>query len=153
MTDIIGVDTDWLVQLVFAGHPSHTTAKRYWDEQVAAGTQIGLTPQVLAELVHLVTDAKRFDSPCSMREAVDFAARWWNAAGVTQVFPTSDSVQLALNWMTKFQLGRKRVLDTQLAATFHVHGISKILTLNVRDFVVFDIFEIVDFTGPQKLKG
>ncbi len=152
MTDVIGVDTDWLVQLVFAQHSSHDDAKRFWDNQIASGIQIGIAPQVLAELVHLISDGKRFESPCSMIDAISFAARWWRADGVVQLFPTNDSAQLAWDWMKQYQLGRKRVLDTQLAATFHVHGISRNLTLNARDFTVFGVFEIVDFMNSHSPK-
>jgi hypothetical protein len=59
------------------------------------------------------------------------------------IFPTAESVQLGWQWMRQFHLGRKRILDTQLAATFHTHGISRILTSNSRDYRVFGCFEIV----------
>jgi predicted nucleic acid-binding protein len=154
MTDAIGVDTDWLVQLAMADHPNHDRARRFWDVRVAAGTQMALAPQVMAELVHLITDGRRFGTPSTIpEEALEFASRMWLAVGIVQVFPTVASFALAWEWMTKYQLGRKRVLDTQLAATLHSHGISKILTLNPRDYSVFGVFEMMETSEDSELKG
>jgi predicted nucleic acid-binding protein len=152
MIERIGVDTNWLVQLAMANHPGHDAAFRFWNERISAGTQMALTPLVMAELVHLITDGRRFATPSTMPDALAFATRWWHARGIVQLFPTSASVLLAWKWMEKFHLGRKRVLDTQLATTFHVHGISKILSLNPRDYTVFGVFEILDPNSTTEAK-
>jgi hypothetical protein len=47
--------------------------------------------------------------------------------------------------MVEFQLGRKRILDTQYAALLHAHGVRRLLTNNPDDFRVFGVFEIVMF--------
>ncbi len=38
-------------------------------ESLAAGDRIAIAPQVLAEFIHIVTDARRFTKPLSMDEA------------------------------------------------------------------------------------
>jgi predicted nucleic acid-binding protein len=45
--------------------------------------------------------------------------------------------------VTQFSLGRKRLLDTLLAATFHQAGIHSILTTNAADFAVFGVFTCI----------
>jgi hypothetical protein len=35
------------------------------------------------------------------------------------------------------------ILDTQLAAIFHMAGVHRLLTSNSADFVVFGVFEII----------
>jgi hypothetical protein len=40
-------------------------------------------------------------------------------------------------------LGRKRLLDTLLAATYHQAGVQSLLTTNPGDFVVFGVFTCV----------
>jgi hypothetical protein len=45
--------------------------------------------------------------------------------------------------MRKYRLGRKRVLDTELAAAYSVAGITELLTLNEADFRVFGKFSFV----------
>ena len=43
--------------------------------------------------------------------------------------------------MEKFSLGRKRILDTTLAATYHERGIKALATANPADFAIFGVFE------------
>jgi len=56
---------------------------------------------------------------------------------VHQVFPNHDSTALFLDWMQRHKLGRKRILDTQLAALFWSAGVRQILTANPADFQIF----------------
>ena len=48
-----------------------------------------------------------------------------------------------LRWMRQFNLGRKRILDTHLAAILHTAGARRLLTSNAKDFTVFNVFEII----------
>jgi hypothetical protein len=52
-------------------------------------------------------------------------------------------VRLCLRWLRERHLGRKRILDTQLAATLHRHGVRRLLASNPDDFRVFGVFELV----------
>ncbi len=80
-----------------------------------------------------------------MTEAIRWLRDW-----STEVLPmwlksSDEAVERWLKWMTEFQLGRKRLLDTQYAALLHVHGVRRLLTNNPDDFRVFNVFEIVTF--------
>jgi len=44
---------------------------------------------------------------------------------------------LFLDWMQRHQLGRKRILDTQLAAILWTAGVRRLLTANPADFHLF----------------
>lgn len=143
MTLPIGLDTNWLVQWAVVESPAHSVVRTQLQALVAQGEKLALTPQVASEFVHIVTDTSRFARPLSMEEAWTDIAHWWNAPEVVQCFPTAISVQLGWDWMRQHRLGRKRVLDTQLAATFYSHGIDRILTTNARDFTVFGCFTIL----------
>jgi hypothetical protein len=50
---------------------------------------------------------------------------------------------LFLAWMDEFRLGRKRLLDTLLAATYHRAGVERLASTNWRDFAVYGVFELV----------
>ena len=138
-----GIDTSWLIEVELREHSRHGAARATLKRLAEAAETLVLTPQVLSEFVHAVTDGKRFQHPLSMGEAVEAAEHWWNADSVKQVFPTIESVLLGFHWMRQYDLGRKRILDTQLAATFHVHGVKRILTSNARDYQIFGCFEVV----------
>jgi hypothetical protein len=46
------------------------------------------------------------------------------------------------------QLGRKRVLDPLLAATYRAAGVTSLLTLNAADFMVFGEFACLPVVLP-----
>ena len=137
-----GIDTSWLIEVAIREHAEHIAARATLSRLSEAGEALVLTPQVLSEFVHAVTDEKRFQHPLSMSDAIEVAEVWWNADSVLQIFPTLESVRLGFHWMRQYDLGRKRILDTQLAATFYTHGITRILTSNARDYRVFGCFEL-----------
>jgi predicted nucleic acid-binding protein len=97
---------------------------------------------VLAEFVHIITDPRRCTRPLTIKDALDRAEQLWNAAETLQIFPAADAVTQFFDWMRQHRLGRKRLLDTQLAATFHVAGINSILSLNQADFELFGCFTV-----------
>ncbi len=137
-----GIDTSWLIEAELREHARHVAARTALKRLSEAAEMLVLVPQVLNEFVHAVTDGKRFQHPLSISEAIEVAEHWWNADSVRQIFPTLESVRLGFQWMRQYDLGRKRVLDTQLAATFYTHGVTRILTSNVRDYRVFGCFEL-----------
>lgn len=135
---MIGADTTFLVQLelveVSAHQSAHTLLRR---EVLEPKLPLALAPQVLAEFIHVVTDPRRFQKPLTSAEAIAKARFWWNAAEVRHVFPSHESTLLLLDWMQQHHLGRKRILDTQLASTLWTAGARQLLTANPSDFQIF----------------
>jgi hypothetical protein len=78
-----------------------------------------------------------------MEQAIGKARFWWNAAEVRHVYPTWDAAVIFLDWLAKYQLDRKRLLVTQLAATLYAAGVRRIVTSNARDYALFGTFEII----------
>ncbi len=140
---MIGIDSSFLVGLETQGHPFACACREMFDLLTANSETLALQPSVLSEFVHTVTDARRLTSPLSVTEALDRAWEWWNAEGLVQVFPNAESTELFLAWMLKYRLGRKRLNDTQLAAAYWTADVKRIVTLNAKDFAVFDCFEII----------
>lgn len=139
---MIGVDTSFLVGLAVREDPSH---RRCWEvfEQDVLGqpASMGIAAQALAEFCHVVTDERRFEHPLAMRDALDLCEQWWNAEETHQAVVDAEVGVLFLAWMREFRLGRKRLLDTMLAATYHTSGCRRIATTNWRDFAAFGVFE------------
>lgn len=140
-----GIDTDFLVAAEIRDHPFHHEAEALLQALLAGGHDLAVVPQTLAEFIHVVTDGKRMPRPLAMAEAVARAEHWWQAAEVVRVFPDGPVVTDFLTWLKRHQLGRKRLLDTMLAATFQRAGVKKLITNNEGDFKVLGIFEIVTF--------
>lgn len=140
---IRGVDTTFLVELEVAGHPHHQAARDRLTGLLSLGDSLAIAPQVLAEFVHVVTDPKRFSEPLTMDQALARSRTWWDAQEVVRTFPSDDSCRLFLQWMVEYRLGRKRLLDTLLAATYFSQGVRSILSTNARDYSVFGCFEVI----------
>jgi predicted nucleic acid-binding protein len=138
-----GLDTTFLIQAEVSEHPEHGASRDLLHRLLAEGDALSLAPQVLSEFVHIVTDPRRFERPLSMGQALSRAEHWWQATEVSQVFPSERSTSLFLRWMVEHRLGRKRLLDTQLAATYHAAGVACMVTTNARDFSIFGCFSIL----------
>jgi predicted nucleic acid-binding protein len=98
---------------------------------------------VLAEFIHVVIDPKRFTAPLSMTAARDLAQKWWTAHEVIHVVPGDTAVAQFFVWHRSLGLGRKRILDTCLAATYQGAGINSLLTTNADDFAILGAFQCV----------
>ena len=139
-----GIDTTFLVQVEIKGHPGHARAREHLSRMLDAEDRLALAPQVMAEFIHVVTDPKRFAEPLDVTSATTRAEHWWSAEEVRQVSPDDHAVRLFLHWMADHRLGRKRLLDTMLAATYYAAGVTSIVSTNARDFRVFGAFDIVE---------
>jgi hypothetical protein len=110
---------------------------------LAPATELPIAPQVLAEFIHIVTDPRRFAHPLDMTAAGQVAGQWWTAGNVVRVFPDAGATRQFLDWLNQFSLGRQRLLDTLLAATYRQAGIPSLLSTNPADFGVFHIFTCI----------
>ena len=63
------------------------------------------------------------------------------------MFPDEEAASQFLDWLDRFKLGRKRLLDTLLAATYHRAGVRSLLTTNPDDFRVFGCFDLITPSG------
>jgi predicted nucleic acid-binding protein len=145
---IHGLDTGFLVAAELMEHAEHIAARDTLARLLAAGDFIGIAPQVLAEFIHVVTDSRRFAQPLDMTAARRLAEQWWTAREVVRVFPDDGATRQFLAWLQQFSLGRKRLLDTLLAATYQAAGIQSLLTTNPSDFAVFGVFTCITPSGP-----
>ena len=141
---MIGVDTSYLVALAIREHPHHDRSRALFEDEIVGGTAtMAVAAQVLAEFCHVVTDERRFERPLAMTDAVDLCEQWWTAQESRPVTVDADIGSLFLAWMHEHRLGRKRLLNTLLAATYHRAGVVRLASTNWRDFTVFGVFEVV----------
>ncbi len=141
---IYGVDTSFLVQIEVVEQPGHAQAHQLKNRILSDKITLGLVPQVLSEFIHVVTDPRRFERPLTAEQAVERSRIWWNLAEVRGLEVNGEAVSRFHDWMIQHRLGRKRILDTMLAATFDVHGISHVITSDQSGFSGFGVFTVVD---------
>jgi len=140
-----GIDTDYLVAREIRDHLHHEGADLLLKRLLDSGHDFAVAPQTLAEFIHVVTDPRRMKEPLDMGEAIQRAESWWQAKEIVRLFPNDRSVSDWLAWLDRQRLGRRRLLDTLLAATMSSHGIKKFITNNESDSGVLDAFDIIRY--------
>jgi len=124
---VIGIDTSFLVAFELREHPSHHSARTLAESRREEG--FAMSTQIPAEFLHVVTDPRRFAG--------------WRAREV-RIVPTGDAVGVRfLDLVRHHHLGRKRLLDTLLAATYLEAGVHVIATTDARDFGHFEGLGVV----------
>lgn len=139
---MIGLDTTVLLAYELREAVGHSIVRAHIMEASRSGSeQYALAPQVLQEFLHVATDPRRFEHPLSMDDALHRCRTWWDSAEVIHCHPGDRAWEQAWAWMEEFRLGRKRIMDTYLAATYHGNGIRKVATANTGDFALFRVFD------------
>lgn len=140
----IGIDTPFLIAHTLIEHADHKTAHIWIEHLLASQTKLALCPTIFDEFIHVVTDGKRFESPLTIQQALEVVHNWQHSHETVLQLPTEDSLKLQHDWLIRYRLGRKRINDTGIAATYYHHGVKKILTSNVRDYTVIEGIETFD---------
>ena len=142
---ILALDTDALVHWQMAGTEHHDKTRSFIEKAVRTdGVRLGLTAQVLHEFLHVTTDQRRFPRPMTMMHATRRVRELWSAPECERLLPGAEAVSRTLVLLEKYHLGRKRILDTALAATLEFAKVSRLVTLNRRDFEVFPFLEVIN---------
>ena len=141
----IGVDTNVLVYAHMPSMSQHGAVRAHLLSRLEdSDTTLVLTPAILHELIHVITDARRFDPPVTMAEAIATARIYLDASNVECIPIDAGAMTRALSLMESHQLGRKRAADILYAATLLQHEVHHLITCNARDFDTFDELVTID---------
>lgn len=141
---LVGIDTPVLIAHTVLEHPEHQQCLSYCKQLMDKGKLLAICPTVIDEFLHVVTDPRRFERALTMVKAIRIAETWIQSQETVYLLPSEASNRLHLHWMLEQRLGRKRINDTRIASTYRHHGVRTLLTTNVRDFTVFEEFEIIN---------
>lgn len=140
-----GLDTNVLIYAQMPAFEEHGEVRRYLLGQLEQpNLTLVVTPGVLHEFVHIVTDGRRFDPPVSMAEALAIARLFLGRSNVECIGAGEAVLFEAFDLLERHRPGRRRIADTLLAATLLHHGVSALITCNPRDFAVFEGLEVID---------
>jgi toxin-antitoxin system PIN domain toxin len=143
-----GLDTNVLVYAHVASLPEHGVVRGFLEGQLTRrDVTLVLTPAVLHEFVHVVTDPRRFEPPVAIGEALALARLYLGRANVECLATDAEAVAAAFGLVDRHQLGCKRLADTLLAATLLRHGVRQLVTCNRADFEVFSGLDLIDPRG------
>ena len=144
---MIGIDTTFLIDLEITDSPRHKAALKLFEKwQAEKHSVLAIYNQSFLEFQHVVTDSKRFNSPLTMKQAIERSWFWIDQERVKVIYPTENSLKRALLWGSMFKLGRKRIQDTHMAAAFAEAGVSELWTANPSDFEILEVFDLVNYS-------
>jgi predicted nucleic acid-binding protein len=109
-----------------------------------------VTPSVLHEFVHVVTDPRRFEPPVGMGEALALARLYLGRANVECVATDAEALAEAFTLVGRHRLGHRRLADTLLAATLFRHQVRQLVTCNRSDFEAFSALKLIDPREPAE---
>jgi predicted nucleic acid-binding protein len=139
------LDTNVLVYAHIPALDHHAKVRKFLLEQLAdRNTVLAVTPMVVHEFVHVITDARRFDPPVPMPEALALARRYLGRSNVECLPVDEAAMLLALDLMDRHGFGRRRIADTLLAATLLASGVHELITCNPDDFRLFETLTLLD---------
>ena len=141
-THRIALDTNFLVDLDITVSPRHEKVLSILNDLGKSKSEIFITEDALLEYIHVVTDAKRFQNPFSIKMALERISYINNHPHFTILHSDQDDFEICMQWIQKYNLGRKRLTDTMMAATYFNNGITELWTANAKDFEIFDCFDI-----------
>src|SRR5215218_8638449 len=134
-----GLDTNVLIYAHMPDLPDHVRVRSFLLSQLAnEDVTLVITPIILHEFVHVITDGKRFDPPVSMADALAVARVYLDHTNVECLSLDGQAVAGAFALIERHQLGRKRIADTLFAACLLGHGVHELITCNPADFRIFD---------------
>jgi predicted nucleic acid-binding protein len=140
-----GVDTNVLIYAHMTELSQHEGIRSYLIDQLAQeDVTLVVTPGILHEFVHVVTDGRRFDPPVAIKDALAVARGYLNRMNVECLSIDERTIARAFNLLERHQLGRKRIADTLLAAALLDHGVGELITCNLADFQTFKELTLID---------
>lgn len=140
-----GLDSNVLIYAHLPGMEAHDAVRSYLLRQLLdAEVQLAVTPAILHEFVHIVTDARRFDPPVAMSEALALARLYLGRSNVLCLATDERAARLAFDLVERNNLGRKRLADTLFAATLLANGVRELITCNPGDYALFPALRLLD---------
>jgi predicted nucleic acid-binding protein len=141
---IVGIDTDFLVQLHLVEHKNRQKALLLRDRILGQGQRFALAAQVVTEFIHVVTDPRRFEHPLSMDSALQITSVWWQSPEVVPIYPSAEAMKRFEFLMLEHHIERKRILDTMLAATYLSAGVTQLITGDMADYKIFSQLQLIE---------
>lgn len=142
---MIGLDSCFLIDLYWEDSPRHDAVLKKFNDIAASGQDVCVYYNCFNEFIHVITDKKRFENAFSMEEALSVVDEWRDLENVKILFPDEQSFGRTVAWLSVYKLGRNRLNDTNMAASYVHSGVSSVITANPKDFEIFSELKIIGY--------
>lgn len=146
---MVAIDTTFLIDFYWQESPRHQIVVEMLRNWISSNTKIYVYYYCFNEFAHVISNPKRFETPYSIKEALQIADTWREMNNVQILFPNENSFGRTIAWMSLYGLGLNRLNDTSMASCYANEGITELITANGKDFEIFNVFKIVDYNKNQ----
>lgn len=116
------VDANLLLYSVDAGSPHHEPARSWLDGELSSDRPTGFAWVVLLAFVRISTNARLYDAPLGVAEAMDHVDAWLGQPHSTVVAPGRRHASLLRTLLAPLGTGANLTSDAHLAALALEHG-------------------------------
>jgi hypothetical protein len=109
-------DVNLLLYAHLDAFPEHARARRWWEEQLSAGREIGIAAPALFGFVRLATNPRVFERPMAVDRALGVVGEWLARSRVLFVHPGPRHLEIAFRLLREAGTGANLTTDAQLAA-------------------------------------
>jgi toxin-antitoxin system PIN domain toxin len=144
---MIGVDTNLLLAWLNSSHPSHPSARPWFDAH-AHSPDLVLCELVLTELYCLLRNPKLWTTPLPAPEAVAMVQSLRQHPHWELVDYPGGLMAEVWHHAAAPQFAYRRIYDARLALTLRAHGVTEFATANVKDFQGFGFTRVWNPLAP-----
>ena len=139
------IDTNVLIYAHIPAFKQHASVRGFLRRQLQTpDLTLVVTPEVMHEFVHVVTDSRRFSPPVAVSEALAVACQYLGRSNVECLGADESILLRAFDLLESHNLGRMRIADTLLVATLLQNRVKELITCNPGDFQVFEDLKLID---------
>ena len=109
-------DVNLLLYAEIDANRLHPRARRWWEDALNGGRQVGLAPVCVFGFLRLATSRRVFTEPLGVDAAVARVDAWLARPNVTSLVPGRAHMDTALRLMRQVGTGANLTTDVQIAA-------------------------------------
>lgn len=110
-------DANLLLYAYDLGGLSHRKAKEWWEGLLNKTETVGLCPCVIFGFIRIGTNARAFERPLHIEEAVDIVGQWTEVGCVRLLSFTPEDIRDAMALLKDAGAGGNLTTDAQIAAS------------------------------------
>ncbi len=113
---MIVVDVNLLLYAHIDAYPKHEQARAWWEGTINGDATVGLADPAMFAFVRLSTNARMFESPMAVSDALATVRRWLDHPTVERLTPGRRHLDIAFGLLEDAGTAGNLTTDAQLAA-------------------------------------
>ena len=112
------------------------------DKLFTNGCNLFISSQILREFFAISTNAKIFQNPLTIEEAVQKLQEFQDNFIV--LYDTNSSLTILKKMLLKYKIERQKIHDANIAATIISNNLDGLFTFNTKDFKIFSEIKLFE---------